>query len=193
MSKIFTLSRSLWSLAILLLLTTSVQAIEVKGIRFAEQYVVDQEELMLTGAAALKWALLFDVYAGAFYLPEGVSGSNWTEDVPKRLELAYFRNFKAEDFSSSSDKLLRDSLSAVDYQALEERLQRFYALFRDIKPGDRYSLTYRFGTGTELRLNDELLGVAPGADFAVAYFGLWLGPQPINENFRDSLLDGRSG
>ena len=193
MFKIFALSRSLWSLAMLLFLTTSVQAIEIKGIRFAEQHVVDQEELMLTGAAALKWALLFDVYAGAFYLPEGVSGLSWTEDVPKRLELAYFRNFKAEDFSSSSDKLLRGSLSVVDYQALENRLQRFYALFRDIKAGDRYSLTYRFGTGTELRLNDELLGVAPGADFAVAYFGLWLGPQPINENFRDRLLEGRSG
>ena len=193
MFKIFTLSRSLWSLAILLFLTTSVQAIEIKGVRFAEQHVVDQEELMLTGAAALKWALLFDVYAGAFYLPEGVSGSNWIEDVPKRLELAYFRNFTAEDFSASSDKLLRESLSADDYQALEDRLQQFYALFRDIKSGDRYSLTYRFGTGTELRLNDELLGVAPGADFAVAYFGLWLGPQPINENFRDRLLEGRSG
>ena len=186
-------NKTLWILAVALFVTTSLQATEIKGVRFAEQHVVDQKELKLSGAAALKWALLFDVYAGAFYLPEGVSGPNWTEDVPKRLELAYFRNFNAEDFSNSSDKLLRESLSAVDYQTLEDRLQRFYALFRDIKPGDRYSLTYRFGVGTELRLNEELLGVAPGADFAVAYFGLWLGAQPINENFRDRLLEGRSG
>ena len=53
MFKIFTLSRLLWSLAILLFLTTSVQAIEIKGVRFSEQHVVDQEELMLTGALLL--------------------------------------------------------------------------------------------------------------------------------------------
>lgn len=140
----------------------------------------------------LKWGLLFDVYAGAFYLPEGITGSQWTDNIPKRLELSYFRNFKAEEFSSASDKLLQDNLSNQEYRDLTERLQRFYQLFKDIKPGDRYSITYRPETGTELRLNGELLGTAPGADFAVAYLGIWLGPQPINEGFRDRLLRNRS-
>jgi len=178
-------------IALLLFLTTSAQALEIKGVSFEDRYRVGQTELTLTGAAVLKWALLFDVYAGAFYLPEGVVGDKWTDDVPKRLELSYFRNFKAEDFSSSSDKLLRESLAAEDYQSLEERLRQFYQLFRDIRPGDRYSLIYRSGIGTELWLNDELLGGAPGADFAVAYFGIWIGPQPISESFREQLLKGR--
>ena len=186
-------NKTLWILTVTLFVTTGVQANEIKGVNFSERYLVDQTELTLKGVAALKWGFLFDVYAGAFYLPEGIDGQNWAEDVPKRLELSYFRNFKAEDFSGSSDKLLRSSLPVAEYESLEVRLQQFYQLFRDIKPGDRYSLTYRYGTGTELSLNGELLGVAPGADFAEAYFGLWLGPQPINENFRDSLLEGRSG
>lgn len=186
-------NKTLWILTVTLFVTTGVQANEIKGVNFSERYLVDQTELTLKGVAALKWGFLFDVYAGAFYLPEGIAGQNWAEDVPKRLELSYFRNFKAEDFSGSSDKLLRSSLPVAEYESLEVRLQQFYQLFRDIKPGDRYSLTYRYGTGTELSLNGELLGVAPGADFAEAYFGLWLGPQPINENFRDSLLEGRSG
>lgn len=173
-------------------LPTSAQAVEVKGVNFAESHPVGQTNLTLTGAAVLKWGLLFDVYAGAFYLPEGVSGPQWTDDIPKRLELSYFRNFKAEDFFSSSDKLLRDNLATKEYQSLSERLQQFYRLFRDINPGDRYSLTYRPATGTELRLNDQLLGAVPGADFAVAYFGIWLGPQPIDKKFRDRLLRGNS-
>lgn len=170
------------------LFVAPAQAVEVKGVTFADRYQIEQTRLELKGAAVLKWALLFDVYAGAFYLPPMIAGSKWTDDVPKRLELSYFRNFKAEDFSSSSDKLLRDHLAEDAYQTLQERLQQFYRLFRDIEPGDRYSLTYRPETGTELRLNDELLGAAPGADFAVAYFGIWVGPQPINEGFRDRLL-----
>ncbi|MEJ2519407.1 MAG: chalcone isomerase family protein [Desulfuromonadales bacterium] len=54
--------------------------------------------------------------------------------------------------------------------------------------GDRYRLIYRPGTGTELRLNDRRLGTIPGDDFAVAYFSLWLGEQPIDKRFRDRLL-----
>ncbi|HEY5673397.1 MAG TPA: chalcone isomerase family protein [Malonomonas sp.] len=177
------------SLAVFLFVSHA-PAIEVGGVTFADRYPLEKTNLRLTGAAVLKWALWFDVYAGAFYLPERVAGKDWTEDVPKRLELSYFRNFKAEDFTTTSDKLLRNNLSAEDYRSVEKRLQEFYQLFRDINPGDRYSLTYQAAGGTELRLNDELLGAAPGADFAVAYFGIWLGPQPISESFRDRLLKG---
>lgn len=45
---------------------------------------------------------------------------------------------------------------------------------------DRYSLTYMPGVGTELALNDNPLGVIDGADFAAAYFRIWLGDHPID-------------
>ena len=193
MKSLSILTKTTWLVSLTLFWFISpVSAVEVGGVSFAERYTLEQKDLKLTGTAVLTWALLFDVYAGAFYLPQEVAGAEWTDDVPKRLELAYFRNFKAEDFSSSSDKLLRDQLEEETYQSLAERLQQFYQLFRDIKPGDRYSLTYRPATGTELRLNDEFLGAVPGADFAVAYFGIWIGPQPISESFRDRLLKGSS-
>lgn len=175
-----------------LVAASPVPTVEVGGVSFAERILVQQAELRLTGAAVLRWALLVDVYAGAFYLPPGVAGDNWSADVPKRLELSYFRSFKAEDFSSASDKLLRDALTEEAYQALAPRLQQFNRLYRDSRTGDRYSLSYHPATGTELRFNDQLLGAAPGADFAVAYFGLWLGPKPISESFRDQLLRGGS-
>jgi len=176
------------AMLVFLVLVHSAFAAEIKSVSFVDRYPLGQTELTLTGTAVLKWALLFDVYAGAFYLPEGKTGAEWTDDVPKRLVLAYFRSFKAEDFTSSSDTLLRKNLAAPVYQSLAERLDGFYRLFRDVKPGDRYSLTYRPAIGTELRLNEKLLGVVSGADFAVAYFGLWLGPKPISEGFRDRLL-----
>jgi hypothetical protein len=134
--------------------------------------------------------VLFDVYVGAFYLPERQPGSDWNENVPKLLELSYLRKVEAEDFSNASDKLLRETLPPGQYQELAERLTTFYQLFRDIRPGDRYSLAYHPAVGTELRLNGEPLGSVAGHDFAIAYFGLWLGPQPISESFRDRLLGG---
>ncbi len=35
------------------------------------------------------------------------------------------------------------------------------------------------------------MGSVPGHDFAVAYFGIWLGDNPINKTFRDKLLAAR--
>ncbi|MGM0416621.1 MAG: chalcone isomerase family protein [Thermodesulfobacteriota bacterium] len=168
----------------------ALASVEIEGVSFEPQRQVADAELELTGTALLTWAMFFDVYVGAFYLPPDMSGSRWDEDVPKQLEISYLRNFAAEDFSSSSDKLLRENLSAEEYQALAERLNRFYNLFRDISPGDRYSLVYHPDIGTQLRLNGTPLGSVAGHDFAVAYFGLWIGPNPISERFRDRLLDG---
>jgi hypothetical protein len=178
------------SLIVLFWALPALTAVEIGGVSFSERRQLHEAELQLTGTAVLTWALLFDVYVGAFYLPDGQPGSRWTENVPKLLELSYLRDFKAEDFSSSSDKLLRKNLSPEQYRALADRLNDFYRLFRDIKTGDRYSLVYHPETGTELRLNGEPLGSVSGHDFAGAYFGLWLGQKPINKSFRDRLLGG---
>ncbi|WP_084167728.1 chalcone isomerase family protein [Pelobacter seleniigenes] len=177
-------------LSMFALLPGAVAAEKSAEAEFPERAVLDQYELKLSGTAVLTWALLFDVYAGAFYLPDGVSGADWAEDVPKRLDIAYYRSFTAEELVAASDQLLRENLTETDYLSLARRLQPFYRWFRNVEPGDRYSLAYQPRIGTELRLNGQLLGTVPGADFAVAYLGLWLGSEPISEPFRDALLQG---
>jgi hypothetical protein len=44
------------------------------------------------------------------------------------------------------------------------------------------------GAGTELALNGNRLGVVEGADFAAAYFRIWLGDSPVDTRLRDQLL-----
>ena len=75
--------------------------------------------------------------------------------------------------------------------ARPRRIDALHRAYRDVRPDDRYSLTYLPDVGTELRLNNELLASIPGNDFAEAYFGIWLGNQPLDEGLRDELL-GRS-
>jgi len=176
---------------VLVLLAVPCPAAEIKDVRFEDRIVLNDVELNLNGLGVLKWAMLFDVYAGGFYLPVDVPGSKWTDDVAKKLELSYFRDIEAKGFADASDKLLKDNLSAEEYGVLAERLEEFYGFFRDVKPGDRYSINYIPGNGTELRLNGEVMGRVPGHDFAVAYFGIWLGDKPINKSFRDKLLGTR--
>ncbi|WP_020674668.1 chalcone isomerase family protein [Geopsychrobacter electrodiphilus] len=177
-------------LAVLFVLGTSLQAAEIKGVGFEDHILVEGTPLRIQGVALMKWAGFINVYAGALYLPENHSSEDWNTDISKSLELSYFHGIKAADFASASDKLLKKVLNDAEYASLSARLKTFYALFRDVEPGDRYRLIYLPGRGTELHLNDELLGTAPGADFAGAYFGIWLGEKPISKGFRDHLLAG---
>jgi hypothetical protein len=67
-------------------------------------------------------------------------------------------------------------------------LEELAAWYPDPKRGDRCALTYVPGVGTELRFNDKVLGVVPGADFQQAYFQIWLGTKPASAPLRRALL-----
>jgi len=84
--------------------------------------------------------------------------------------------------------LLIDNVPAETLQALRSRIERLHALYENVKPGDRYSLTYIPGRGTELALNGDSKGTIEGADFATAYFAIWLGPKPLHAALKSQLL-----
>ena len=58
----------------------------------------------------------------------------------------------------------------------------------DVKPGDRYSLTYIAGIGTELALNGKPKGTIEGLELAAALFSIRLGNKPINKSFKKQIL-----
>lgn len=163
---------------------------EIKGVQFAESVTIHGNKLNLNGVAILKWARLFDVYAGALYLPDGEPGANWRQDIPKRLELSYFRDIEGKGFATTSIELLQRNLPPEEFLRIKARLETFCSLFRDVHVNDRYSINYVPGKGTELQFNNTPLGSVPGADFAAAYFGIWLGDKPISRSFRDRLVEG---
>ena len=74
------------------------------------------------------------------------------------------------------------------FESLKPRLEKLNALYRDVQPGDRYSLTYVPGKGTELALNEEPLGIIEGAEFASALYAMWLGEKPMNKSFKQQVL-----
>lgn len=47
---------------------------------------------------------------------------------------------------------------------LKKRMDQINAVYRDVKRGDRYSLTYQPGRGTELAFNGTPLVTLEGAD-----------------------------
>lgn len=168
-------------------------AAELLGVTFAERIAAGETALTLVNVAALRWKLLLRPYVGGWYVASGTDPRRWRDDVAKRLELEYFYSIAGKDFGPAGEQVLAENVSPEALVALRPRLARIAALYVDVKPGDRYALTYLPGHGTELAKNGNALGVIEGADFAAAYFSIWLGEKPISESFRDRLLDGDRG
>jgi hypothetical protein len=175
----------------LCIVTLSVQAsaaAEMEGVRFADDIRSGDVTMRLGCLGLLRYRLVIKAYVAALYLGEGATAGNVLDDVPKRLELSYFWSIGGSDFGKAGDQILAQNVDAQTFAALRPRLDRINAWYQDVKPGDRYSLTYIPGVGTELALNDARIGVVEGADFAAAYFRIWLGDHPVDTRLRDQLL-----
>ena len=168
-------------------------AAELEGVHFADQVRAGDATLRLSCVGLLRYRLFIKAYVAALYLGDGADAGDVLADVPKRLELSYFWSISGADFGKAGDQILMQNVDAQTLAALRPRLDRINAWYRDVKPGDRYSLTYVPGVGTELALNGDRLGVVEGADFAAAYFRIWLGDNPIDSPLRNQLLGCANG
>jgi len=169
----------------------AVANVEVEGVTFKRELSHRGESLELQGYGLLRYMVFIKAYVGAFYLPPSVAATDALEPVAKRLELQYFHAISKEDFDQSTRAKIADNTTPFQFEQLQSRMDQLGAIYQDVQPGDRYSLTFVPGQGTELALNGKLLGTIPGKDFARAVFGVWLGANPIDDDFRDLLLGVR--
>jgi len=172
-------------------LPVAARAVTIENVTFAKSIDAGEDQLTLRGAALLRWLKLVKVYVAALYLPERAKPSEVLSDIPKRLEISYLVAIKGADFGPAAEPLLARNLTGVELTRLRHRLDRLNAAYLDIKPGDRYALTYQPGAGTELSWNGKPLVTIEGADFAAAYFSIWLGRKPLDDNLKKALLHGR--
>lgn len=175
-------------LAALTSLPPRAHALTVENTTFAASITIGEKPVSLRGAALLRWLKLVKVYVAALYLPERTKPSEALSDIPKRLEISYLVAIKGADFGPAAETILARNVSGAELKRLRSRIDRLNAAYRDIKPGDRYALTYQPGKGTELSFNGEPLVTIEGADFAAAYFSLWLGSKPLDDNLKTALL-----
>ncbi|MGD9301306.1 MAG: chalcone isomerase family protein [Desulfobacterales bacterium] len=169
------------------LAVTPAKTAEIEGVKYSKMYSAEGKNLYLAGVGLLRyWG--FKAYTGALYLEEGATPDAALSDTAKRIELEYFRAIKGKDFGPATNKSIAKNVDTQTFERLRPQIDYHNSLYQDVQPGDRYSLTYIPGRGTELALNGEPIGVIEGADFAQAVFSIWLGSNPINDSFKKQIL-----
>lgn len=184
--------------SIILLLTTALVAVTalshaspppmtVRGYRFESSHRLGGTQVVARSKADFKYLGMVDVCVAVLFLERSRHPSQVLEDRPKRLELLYLRAFKARDFRGITHEVLRRNLSKPEYEMLRPKIERFNALYRPVRLGDRYAISYLPGVGTTLTLNGRPLGTIAGARFGRAMFSVWFGARPFSPELKRQL------
>jgi hypothetical protein len=168
--------------------TTHIYGAKIQGVYFDDSYIADEKKLKLRGTGLLRYLKIIKAYVGAFYLDENCPIDEALTDRAKRIEVQYFQAIKGEDFGPATSKSIAKNVDPETFERLRPQIEYHNSLYVDVKPGDRYSLTYIPGKGTELALNGEPRGVIEGAEFAAALFAIWIGQEPIDRSFKNQIL-----
>ena len=186
--RIGTIGRATQLAMAILFAAASSGAAEIEGVEFDERVTAGDRVLALQSLGLLRYRVFFKGYVAALYLEPGATAASALEAVPKRLELEYFWNIGGEKFGPVAESALARNVDEKSLERLRPQIEALHQAYLDVKPGDRYALTYLPGEGTELAKNGTRLALVPGEEFARAYFRIWLGEAPLDRDLRDQLM-----
>jgi len=174
---------------LLLLICAGAVAKKVAGVEFPAQITVENHQKLVLSGAGVRTKYFFNIYACALYVPHGTDkNSVFAADSRKRLIMHI--TYK----EVSGDKLKNGFVEGIEANhktrlpELKTRMDHFNTLFSTVHRGDEIILDFIPGKGVQVSAQGKVLGAVAGDDFAKAVLDIWLGPNPINNNLKQSLM-----
>ena len=162
----------------------------VSGVTLPATIEASGHTLSLNGAA-LRKKFIIKVYVAGLYLatPSGSAEEILAADTPRQMVMHFISGHGTKDkvCGAWSDGLKDNSPGAS--AELAQQFVELCGMMRDIKNGERMTLTYLPGTGTTIDIAGTARGTIPGKAFADALLRCWIGPKPgPGEGFKKSVL-----
>jgi hypothetical protein len=180
-------------LAVLLALAPAdlAAAASVAGVSVPESATVAGHTLVLNGAGLRKKAV-FSVYVGALYLPTRTRSAEeaLAHTGAAKVTLKMLRDLAADQLTGAWNEGFANNSSAGELEALRPRIDRFNALFSDVREGELIEVDLVPGTGTTVSIAGKACGTIEGDDFARAVLRIWLGPAPPSAQLKAGMLGG---
>ena len=163
---------------------------EVLGVKFPGEKVVDGKTLTLNGVAYLK-KLFIKVYAVGLYLEKPTKdGEEVIEsEQVKQMYTHYLTDMaKAKKLQDGFIELMEENNTPELVQAHKADIEKYTAWFdKDMAPGKTSVTTYVPGKGLTLEWQGEIKGTIPGTEFAQMYFRYQVG-EKAGKKLKKGLL-----
>jgi hypothetical protein len=163
-------------------------AAKIDQVEFADRLKAGDVTLRLQGAGLVYYRSIIKGLAACLYLDAAAPRVDVLADVAKRVEIEFFWGLKGTTIAGALAGPLAENVSTTQLARMQPAIDRLHAAMSDVKPGDRYALTYLPGSGTALTHNGKTLATIPGSEFAAAYFSIWFGAKPMDARLKRKLL-----
>lgn len=178
-------------LAVLLGLSSLAQARTIEGVDLAESITArDGTELQLHGAG-VRTKFFFDIYVGALYLTSTGQSLDTilASDQPARIEMHFvYDEVEAEKLESAWREGVARNNDREVLDTIEPQLAKFVRMFPTAMEGDTFAMEYLPGQGTRVTINGEAAGTLEGDVFFNALLGVFLGPEPADDDLKEGML-----
>ena len=177
--------------AILLSLTFTASALEVKGVKVDKTAQVGGTALVLNGAG-VRTKLMFKVYVAGLYLTQKQADANVVinDTGNKRVSMHFLRELSSEKLLHGMNEGFTDNNNVAEMTAIEPQMKAFRQMMtsaKAVKEGDVIVLDLT-NAGMQVSINGKALGNIEGAAFNQALLRVWLGNNPVDASLKKAML-----
>ncbi len=185
-----TLFHSLFYLSLLTAPLLAHSGTKIAGVELADSYQLGGRSLTLNGAG-VRSKFFFKIYIGALYT--GKTSNKAAEMIadpgPRSMQMIMlYKEVEAKKITGGWTEGFRANVTDTEFKQLENRLQKFNALFPALHEGDIVHMDYTPESGTKLSINGEARGNIQGEDFFSALLKVWIGDHPADGKLKAGLL-----
>lgn len=163
---------------------------ELNAQSFAEQLEFEGTAFHLQGLG-LKTQFFIKVFVAGFYTAEALCRPDLLAGCPKRIEVAYLYPIPGKKLAAETRKNMILNTTSEEFNSIRSRVELMESFYVDLKPGDRYAISYLPERGTYFTYNGKVMGLIEGSDFAKALFAVWIGENPISQLLKRNLLGSK--
>ncbi len=179
--------------ALALACTMSVQAADIGGVKVEDTATVAGKTLVLNGGG-MRQIFVVKVYAAALYLSEKktLAADVQALATPKRVALHIQREVNSDEFGQLFITSMNKNSTKEEKAKVINQTVKFGEMFSNLPPvkkGDIVTLDWVPGSGTVSTLNGKQIGeTLPDIAFYNAVLRIWIGDNPVQSDVKKGLL-----
>ncbi|MAY84858.1 MAG: chalcone isomerase [Flavobacteriales bacterium] len=163
---------------------------EISGVTPEKMISVEGTELDFNGAG-LREKFFLDLYVGALYLENKSKKAEAIIEADESMAITIeivSGLISSEKMIDAVDEGFEKSTKGNTAQFKDEIASFKDAFAEEIVKGDKYVIAYIKNKGVVVMKNGKKLKTIPGYEFKKALFGIWLCPEPADEDLKEGML-----
>lgn len=177
-------------LTILLCYPFSLSAKKVGGVEIPESLNYEEKALVLNGAGT-RSKFFMDIYVGALYLEIKSQDAELIlrDDKPMGIRLHIVSGMVDSDKLKEAINDGFDQSTGGNIEPIKPQIDQFMALMEtEVSKGDYFDFIYLPDVGIKVYKNTAYIEDVKGLNFKRAFFGIWLGDDPADDDLKEEML-----